>query len=110
MSDVGTPTAERKALDLIVQASRVDPKLRAAVREVEQWILRLQEDAHSAWQNVDEVEQELGDSAALLAENRRLRDALERIAASHTPWLGPPVLAMQAVAKAALARDSEEET
>lgn len=59
-SSVGTISAERKALDLVIQASRADPKLRAAVLEVEKWIGRLTESASEAWQVVNETEEDAG--------------------------------------------------
>lgn len=57
---VGTISHERKALDLVIQASRADPKLREAVLEVEKWIGRLTESASEAWQVVSEVEEDAG--------------------------------------------------
>lgn len=59
-SSVVTISAERKALDLVIQASRADPKLRAAVLEVEKWIGRLTESASEAWQAVNEMEEDAG--------------------------------------------------
>lgn len=53
-----TASREERALDLLVQASRVDPKLREAVAEVEKWVRRLQEDRASAWQSYEEADRE----------------------------------------------------
>lgn len=64
---VGTISAERKALDLVIQASRADPKLRAAVLEVEKWIARLTDSVGAAYQAVDEIEADRDEAAASLA-------------------------------------------
>lgn len=54
----GQDSAEERALELLVQASRTDPTLRAAVAEVEKWVRRLQEDRSSAWQSYAEADTE----------------------------------------------------
>lgn len=73
-SSVGTISAERKALDLLIQASRADPKLRAAVLEVEKWIARLTDSVAAAEQAVDELESDRDDdySPAYQDEYQRL--------------------------------------
>lgn len=58
MESKGAKSHEQRSLDLLVQASRTDPKLRAAVAEVEKWVRRLQEDRSSAWQSYEEADTE----------------------------------------------------
>jgi len=71
---------EERALDLLVQASRADSTLRAAVAEIEKWVRRLEEDRASAWQSYEEADREAGEqmSAKLEAQMalKAITDAL----------------------------------
>ena len=78
---VSTPSKERKALDLVIQASRADPKLREAVLEVEKWIKRLIESVSEAYQRVDEAEADADRDVDYQVDLRRgLETALRQIA------------------------------
>ena len=79
---------EERALDLLVQASRADSTLRAAVAEVEKWVRRLEEDRGSAWQSYEEADREAGEQMAAKLEAQMALKAITDALALEFASLG----------------------